>query len=227
MCSWATETVILNPGLQIIWIHYRNGVQLHLTVKMWAYFTHVRALEYGQRASVVIFLGIDVQPYFIKLPVLHLSACLRELQPSTPGSISCLFQPCWNPLGKLKPHIVLFSHLVLLLSVSGTFHTNAGMSQASACHCPLQWDAHKCTFAAQGAAAGCVQHRLFPSLFCLMSEFLQKLCTKQWHLFNFKASTKQQKIWFGSLQHLWLQGAASALVLEGKCSVWLGWLHHH
>lgn len=48
--------------------------------------------------------------------------------------------------------------------------------------------------------------------------------TKLWHFFHFKTGTKQHEICFGSLQHLWLQGAACALVLEGICTLLLGLL---
>lgn len=124
--------VVLNPGLHIIWIHYQNGVQLHLTVKMWAYFTRVRALEHGQRASVVIFWALKFSHILLN------SLSYTSVQPSTPRSINCLFQPCQNLLGKLKSHVVLFSHLVLFLSLShrgfGLISCQTPLTQMLKCH---------------------------------------------------------------------------------------------
>lgn len=173
------------------------------------------------------FLGIDVQPYFIKLPVLHFSAAqhpsLNKLPvptlPESPWEIKVPRCPFLPPCAVPQPQ----SSWLWFNLVSDTVDTNAEVSQPSAWHCPLQWEPHKYSVPAQCAAASCDLHKLFPSLFCLMSEFLQKFCTKQWRLFNFETSTKAARdLFFGSLQHLWLQGAASALMLEGICTLFTG-----
>lgn len=51
---------------------------------------------------------------------------------------------------------------------------------------------------AQCTGVSCVQRKSFPSLSCLMSEFLQNT-QNQWRFFDFKTSAKQHEICFGSL----------------------------